>query len=79
MEHPLIGDLSDLTLEQLHDKVNELHKKLGVAARSGNGYLCDQLRMAIESYSNRAREIQKKQYEDAQKNFDDKINVSRGQ
>ena len=37
MEHPLIGDLGDLTLEQLHDKINELHRKLGVAARAGNG------------------------------------------
>jgi hypothetical protein len=76
MEHPLIGDLGDLTLEQLHDKINELHRKLSVAARSGNGNLCDQIRMAIESYSNRAREIQAKQYAEAQKNFDDKINIS---
>jgi hypothetical protein len=76
MEHPLIGDLGELTLEQLHEKINELHRKLGVAARSGNGYLCDQLRMAIESYTNRARQIQDKQYQEAQKNFDDKINIS---
>ncbi len=76
MEHPLIGNLGDLTLEELHSKINELHKKLGIAARSGNGYLCDQLRMAIESYSARAREVQAKQYEEAQKNFDDKINIT---
>jgi hypothetical protein len=76
MEHPLIGNLSDLNLEQLHEKINELHRKLGVAARSGNGYLCDQLRMALESYTNRARDIEQKQYKEAQKNFDDKINIT---
>lgn len=79
MEHPLIGDLTDLTAEQLQEKINELHKKLAIAARAGNGYLCDQLRMAIESYSNKASEIQRKQYEDAQKSFDDKINITHNQ
>lgn len=76
MEHPLIGDLSDLSLEELHSKINELHKKLSIAARAGNGNLCDQIRMAIDSYSSKAREIQAKQYADAQKTFDDKINIS---
>lgn len=50
MEHPLIPNLSDQTLEQLQDKITELTKKLGIAMRSGNAHLCGQLRMAIESY-----------------------------
>lgn len=50
MEHPLIAKLDDLTLEQLSEKIAELHNKLRVAAQMGNGYLCDQIRMAIESY-----------------------------
>ncbi|WP_353482967.1 hypothetical protein [Haliscomenobacter sp.] len=51
MEHPFINNLDSLTPEQLGSKISELHKKLGIAYRTGNGYLCDQLRMAIESYT----------------------------
>ena len=52
MEHPFINDLDGLTLEQLGSKISELHKKLGIAMRSGNPYLCDQIRMALDSYTN---------------------------
>jgi hypothetical protein len=50
MEHPLIGNLDNLTVEQLQEKISELTKKLSIAYRTGNSYLCDQLRMALESY-----------------------------
>ena len=76
MEHPLITDLNDLTVEQLAEKVNDLHKKLVIAHRSGNGYLCDQIRMAIESYNNKLRERQDQQYKEAQQSFNDKIKIS---
>jgi hypothetical protein len=56
MEHPLIPSLDDLTLEQLSDKISELNKKLGIAYRTGNAYLCDQIRMAIESYQTKYQE-----------------------
>ena len=72
MEHPLIGPLDELTLEQLSAKVNELSKKLSIATRSGNGHLCNQLRMAIESYNTK---YQEKLREEQNKNFDDKINI----
>jgi len=51
MEHPFINNLDSLTTDQLGSNISELHKKLGIAYRTGNGYLCDQLRMAIESYT----------------------------
>lgn len=77
MEHPLIGPLDELTLEELGAKVNELGKKLSIAARSGNGQLCNQIRMAMENYQNmyqtRLQESYKKAQGDA--NFDDKINI----
>jgi hypothetical protein len=77
MEHPLIGSLDALTAEQLLDKITELNKKLTIAMRMGNHYLCNQLRMAIESYQNKYQEVvqqtYKKQIGDA--NFDDKINI----
>ena len=56
MEHPLIPNLDSLTAEQLLDKINELNQKLGIAYRTGNGHLCNQLRMAIESYQTKYNE-----------------------
>ena len=76
MEHPLIGNLDELTAEQLHEKITELTKKLNIAYRTGNGHLCDQIRMAIESYSSKLKEKQMKQWEESQNNFKDKINIS---
>ena len=77
MEHPLIGPLDDLTLEQLSEKINELGKKLGIAVRSGNGHLCNQIRMAMENYQNKYQEKLQESYRKAQgdTNFDDKINI----
>ena len=77
MEHPLIGNLDQLTADELSSKVNELSNKLNIAMRSGNAHLCNQLRMAIESYQNKYQDVvqqtYKKQIGDA--NFDDKINI----
>ena len=56
MEHPLIANLDDLTAEQLQEKISELTKKLSIALRTGNGHLCNQLRMALESYQNKYNE-----------------------
>jgi hypothetical protein len=77
MEHPLIGSLEELTLEELSAKVNELGKKLGIAARSGNGQLCNQIRMAMENYQNMYQTRLQESYKKAQddNNFDDKINI----
>ena len=56
MEHPLIPSLDELTEQQLLDKITELNKKLGIAYNTGNGYLCNQIRMAIESYQTKYQE-----------------------
>ena len=56
MERPLISSLDHLTADQLLDTISELNKKLGVAYRMGNAHLCDQLRMAIESYQMKYQE-----------------------
>jgi hypothetical protein len=56
MEHPLIANLEDLSLEQLSGKITELRKKLNIAYNTGNGHLCDQIRMAIESYQTKYQE-----------------------
>lgn len=78
MEHPLIGDLSTLTLEELSAKVGELQKKLSIAQRSGNGHLSDQIRMALESYYNtyqiKLRDSYSKE-NTGSVDFDNKINI----
>jgi hypothetical protein len=56
MEHPLIPNLDTLSSEDLLEKISELNRKLGIAYNTGNGHLCNQLRMAIESYQNKYNE-----------------------
>lgn len=73
MEHPLIKDLSDLTTDQLQEKISELNRKLGVAMGMGNHALCNQLRMALENYQNKYQERIRK---DSNNNFDDIIDIS---
>ncbi len=75
MEHPLIGPLGDLSEEQLLTKIGELNKKLNFVARSGNGMLCNQIRMALESYQNQYRECVNRNRKDHGVNFDDKIDI----
>ena len=79
MEHPLIGPLDEQTLEELSNKINELGKKLGIAARTGNGHLCNQIRMAMENYQNMYQTRLQESYKKAQgdSNFDEKINIQR--
>ena len=76
MEHPLIGDLSELTMEELSAKISDLNKKLSIAMRTGNGHLCNQLRMALESHNNKYQEKLQESYKKSDTNFDDKINIS---
>lgn len=56
MEHPLIANIDNLSIEELQDKISELTNKLGIAYRTGNGHLCNQLRMALESFQNKYQE-----------------------
>ena len=78
MEHPFINDLDGLTLEQLGSKISELHKKLGIAMRSGNLYLCDQIRMALDSYTIKQQEKTAELYKPKgdEGAFDSKIDIS---
>jgi len=73
MEHPLIGKLDDFTAEELLTKITELNRKLTIAMRMGNNYLCDQLRMAIESHQVK---YQEKLRGSPDSNFDDVIDIS---
>ncbi len=56
MEHPLIGNLDQLTVDELTSIISDLNRKLGIAARSGNAHMCNQIRMALESYNSKYQE-----------------------
>lgn len=78
MEHPLINDIGDLTLDQLQTKINELNKKLNIAMRGGNAALIGQIRMVLETFNNKYQaKLQEQQNKgSAGPDFSDKINIS---
>lgn len=71
MEHPFVGDLSHLTIEELMDKVNSLNNKVAWAHRTGNYGMVNQINMVLENYR---REVGKKQAE----MFDTNTNMIQG-
>jgi len=75
MEHPLIGDLSSLTLDELGEKIADLNRKLSMAMRTGNGHLCNQIRMAIESHNVKYQEKLQESYKKSDVDFGDKIKI----
>lgn len=48
--HPMIGDLSGKTLQELEEKMSELNKKLMFVSRSNNFGMINQIMMALNSY-----------------------------
>ena len=79
MEHPLISNLDNLTLEQLQERITELSRKVGMAHRMGNAQLRHQVQMALETYQNKYRERQQEQWKkDDTKgsDFSDRIDIS---
>ena len=43
MEHPLVNNLDSLTIDEISTKLTELNRKLGIAQRMGNAWLCEQI------------------------------------
>ena len=81
MEHPLIGSLDSLTIDELGSKISELNKKLGIAMRMGNHDLCNQIRMALENHQSKLREksdalFNAKNNNGKGPNFDEIIDIS---
>lgn len=75
MQHPFINDLSDKTIDELQNTINDLTKKLNFVYRSQNGPMINQMLMVLDSYkteyTKRMDEIYKKQ------NLNNKINISK--
>jgi hypothetical protein len=77
MEHPLVGGLDHLSLDELTARISELHRKLSIAYRSGNGNLCNQIRMALESHQTKYNEkLQQLNRKNGGNDFSDKIDIS---
>lgn len=79
MEHPLINNINDLTVEQLQSRISDLNRKLSLASRSGNAYLCTQLRMALETFNAKYQEKMKEIWDQQSKSgpdFSDRIDIS---
>ena len=75
MQHPFINDLSDKSMDDLQNTIQDLTKKLNFVYRQQNGPMIAQMMMVLESYkteySKRINEIYKKQ------NLQNKINISK--
>jgi hypothetical protein len=50
MTHPMIGDISDKTTDELVEILSNLNKKLSFASRTNNYGMFNQLQMAINTY-----------------------------
>jgi len=78
MFNPLLPDLSKIKNDDLELKIAELIQKFTIASRFGQGTVCNQIAVILESY----RAEQQKRYLESNKklsnqnkNFDDYINV----
>ena len=72
IEHPLIGQLKDLSLEQLQVKLQEINKRLSFSYKTGNQALIHQLQMVQSSYQ---EEYNRKMKDLIPKDDDDTHNV----
>lgn len=75
--HPFVGDLTDKTLEELSDKINDLNKKMNFMFAMGKHDMVRQVQMVLENYRSeyvkRQQELWNKK---AAKDLDKKIDIS---
>lgn len=77
MEHPLLPNLDDLSMDQLQEKIAELTRKVGIAHRMGNAQLRYQVQMALDTYQNKYRErLMSPKGSDDSPDFGEKIDIS---
>lgn len=78
MEHPLLSNIDDLSLEDLQSKITELNRKRAYAVRT-NAHLAHQLDMVLESFNNKYRQRLQELYDrqrSAGTDYSDRIDVS---
>lgn len=78
MLHPLAPDLSNLNMDELLEKYNQLTKRYLQAQRVGSGSVLGQMSMLLEDYRTEIGRRQQKMLEDASnknKNFRNIIDI----
>lgn len=81
MYNPLLPDPSKLKNEDLDNKINELMRKYFIAAKSGQGTVCEQILGILQTYKDeqfkRFTSANQKLIKEKSKDFDDYINIDR--
>lgn len=76
VNHPLVGSLSDKTLEELSETIATLNKKINFVSRMNNQAVLNQLFMVLESYRTEYRKRQDEMWNKKSATFNDKIDIS---
>lgn len=78
MEHPLIGTIDHLSVDELQQRISDLNKKLQFAMRSGNAQLVGQLRMALDTFNSKYQQKLQEDWESKNggSNYSDRIDIS---
>lgn len=81
MFNPLLPDLSNIKEQDLENRINDLNRKYTIAAKSGNGMLCEQISVVLmqmkEEQQQRMRDKNKRvNVKNQDKDLDDLINVT---
>jgi len=66
--HPLMGDLTGKTLDELLETVNGLHKKMAWLGRMGNNTMIQQMRNVVDTYQEEINKRYRSEAEAAKKN-----------
>lgn len=80
MFNPLLQDLTTLKNEDIDNKITSLMQKYLIAARSGQGGICNQIGVILEAYKDEQRRrhmLANQKAAQANRNLDDYINVDR--
>lgn len=76
IEHPLIGDLTGKTMEELEETIQKLNKNLAYVSRTRNQPLINQLLMTIETYRSEFKRRQDEIWNKKSGNIQGKIDIS---
>jgi len=75
MQHPLIGDVTDKTVEELVDIISKLNRNLSFASRTNNYGMYNQLQMALNTYKTELDKRDKEILDDHEEDVIGKIDI----